>query len=50
VFCLDNITVNCSADDIRSYMSNLLIHVISCFRSSNDDDDDDDERIYFDVA
>ena len=31
VFCLDNINVNCSVDDIRSYVSNLSIAVISCF-------------------
>ena len=31
VFCLDNINVNCSEDDIRSYVSNLFIPVISCF-------------------
>lgn len=31
VFCLDNINVNCSVDDIRSHVSNLLIPVISCF-------------------
>jgi len=33
VFCVDNVNVSCSVDDIRSHVSNLLIPVISCFEA-----------------
>ena len=31
VFCLDNLDVKCSVEDIRSFVSQLSVEVISCF-------------------
>jgi len=32
VFCLDNVSPTCSADDVRAYVTSLSIDVVSCFQ------------------
>ena len=31
VFCVDNITTSCTADDLRSFVTSMSVNVLSCF-------------------
>jgi len=52
VFCIDNVSTDCSVDDIKSFVSGLSVQMLTCFqvkprRRRGDDDDDIKDRNAF---
>jgi len=52
VFCIDNVSTDCSVDDIKSFVSGLSVQTLTCFqvkprRRRGDDDDDIKDRKAF---
>jgi len=51
VFCIDNVSTDCSTEDIKSFVSGLSIRVLTCFevkprRRRRDDDDINDRKAF----
>jgi len=53
VYCIDNVSNNCSVQELSDFVSALSVKVISCFEAKprrrrdvdDDDDDDDDDQV-----
>jgi len=52
VFCIDNVSTDCSVNDIKSFVSSLSVQFLTCFevrprrRRGDDDDDIKDHRVF----